>query len=215
MYEYFLMGKVYKENYLVSNYPTKINFPKNNYNWLDERWSPFYFNIKDTDSNIILIKTIPINYIYRSSDKYKDKEDYINKNRIVTELYFITSNEFDKYEEFDSIKCDREFRDNEEIKIDDKNYSIKYRYNKNLKRHELCLDDYIVRTEVDKDLKKACEEKFSDFKRRIEEYNKQVRESDVVIDERFKCYQPETDESSKIGKNKSLLTRIKKWFGRC
>lgn len=218
MFEYHLIGNVYKENYefyLTSYYYTSLI-----YNNLSENRTSYDFNsmkIEDIMSSLKDAVADKCNYYETRTwnfSKYDDELDYKDKHKLHKQS-INNVNIFDRYEEFDCIGTDREFRDNETIKIDEQDYIIQYKYNKELKRHELYLD-YTIKVEIDEELKKQCEDKISELNKQIEEYNKVIDESEVVVDSRFKNYTVNIVETPPAleSEQKSILNKIKSWFSK-
>jgi hypothetical protein len=168
------MGKVYKEEYFI-NAPSNI---LHGYHVL---------SLKDNDTELILEQLIRCNVIVNRKS--------MNKN-IISLQELIKINKLIVYEEFDTIETDIELRDEETIKIQDKDYKVLYKFNKDLNRHELYLDDYEIRIEIDDKLKKQCEDKVSELNKQIEEYNKMINKPAVI--------------SEDVG----ILNKIKSWFNR-
>jgi len=221
MFKYYLIGKVYKENYeiyLMSYYYTSYI-----YNTLSENRTSYELSSLEK-INIMDILKESINdkcSYYETSPwnwcKYDNELDYKEKHKIQKRSMHNVDT-FDRYEEFDCIETDREFRDNEIIKIDEQDYTIEYKYNKELNRHELYLD-YTIRTEVDEKLKKDCKDKICETNNQIEKYNKTIDDSEVTIDKRFKNYikpedKPTPPPAKVVYEDGGILNKVKSWFTR-
>lgn len=211
MYKYYLMGNVYKDKYIVTNRcfvseyrgnPSEKITHSNYYSFYIDTWE---YNLTQSNIELIINNRIEDNSRYCSTiEKYKDEIDFKNKHKIRKEN-MITVHNWEKYEDFNIIETDIELRDGETVKIDDKDYKVLYKYNKNLERHELYIN-YEAKIEVDEELKKQCEEKLAELNTRIEEYNKSIDKLEVPLDERFENY------VKPIKLKKSLIIRFKEWL---
>jgi len=245
MFEYHLIGNVYKDEYVVTNLihdksteifsgkPSDISneqFPiYNNYCFteVDKYYSPMTYH--DPNNHYISYPFITIETPYkynldelvldkflnqlksksdcnnnRYCSKYKDIYDYKDKHKI-SHIKLIVNHVWEKYDEFDTIKTDREFRDNEIIKLDGKDYHSTYKFNKELNRHELHVN-YDGIFEIDKKSKEKCETTVEELNFMIDKYNQDIDNTEVVIDSRFEEYQePELPK-------KSLLIKFKEWI---
>lgn len=216
MFKYYLIGNVYKENYEI--YLTSYYYTSYIYNTLSENRNSYDLTSLETIDIMETLKDAMIdkcNY-YETSPwnwcKYDNELDYKEKHKIQKQSIYNNST-FDIYEEFDYIETDREFRDDETIKINEDDYIIKYKYNKELKRHELYLD-YTIKTEVDEELKKACEDKINDINKQIEKHNNLIDELEVIVDNNFKNYKGDIVEipPDLESEQKSIFKRVKEWI---
>lgn len=216
MFRYHLIGNVYKDQYVISNFK-EDKYKGNPFSNKDVVLGIVYGEItRNRDFNIISLDIDSFIYneskqtneycnnIYDKYYKYENIEHYKKKHKIQKEE-LSTNHVWDRYEEFDAMETDIELKDSDTIKIQNKDYKVLYKFNKDLKRHELYLD-YEINIEIDSDLKKQCEEIIETVNRRIDEYNKTVDDWEVKIDERFKEYINPKDIKM------SLITRIKEWL---
>jgi hypothetical protein len=221
------MGKVYKDNYIVSNYIENESIYDTYYYYRNmfSGWD-FYNNIENVEYENILKDSL-YDIKRRTSDydigwcgrRYKDENDYIEKH-LIRPLYFSAEHRFDKYEEFDTIETDIELRDDETIKIQGKSYQVQYEFNKDLNRHELYLN-YEVRIEENEILKEKCKLKYDELCKKVEEYNKQVKETEIIIDNRFENFikpnnkqKPTPPPVKVVYEDGGLLNKIKSWFNK-
>lgn len=214
MFEYYLIGKVYKETYEI--YLTSYYSIVNDAMLCGNRTS-YDLNTLKTDNIMSCLKEA-VNYKcdYESKFyKYDDESDYKEKHKLQKQLIY-NVDVFDRCEEFDYIETDREFRDNETVKIDGQDYAIQYKYNKELRRHELYLD-YTIKTEIDEVLKKNCEDKIFELNKQIDEYNKLIDMSEVIVDRKFRNYIQLKDKPTPplvkvVYEDGGILNKIKNWF---
>jgi len=209
MFKYYLMGNVYKDKYIVNNRyfvseyrgnPFEKIVHPNYYGFYMNNWE---YNLTQQNIELILNNRVEDNARYCSTvEKYKDEIDFKNKHK-VHEQNMITIHNWDRYEDFNIIETDIELRDGETVKIDDKDYKVLYKYNKNLERHELYIN-YETNIEVDEELKKQCKENLTELNTRIEEYNKSIDRLVISLDERFENYVKSEDGG--------ILNKIKSWF---
>lgn len=211
MYEYYLIGNVYKDEYVTTNRCFVSKYRGNPY--LKPIYQTFYgfyvnnweYDLRQINMSLIVNNLIESNTRYCSNiEKYKDETDYKNKHKI-EERKMIAMHNWDRYEEFNTIETDIELRDGETIKIDDTDYKVLYKFNKNLKRHELYID-YEIKIEVDEELKKQCEENLAELNMKIEEYNKSIDTMVITLDERFENY------IQTIKTKSFLIFKFKEWL---
>jgi hypothetical protein len=214
------MGRVYKDTYVIDQYRNKdfYDYPiLRMFGSYDKEYN-LTMNIEIILKDLIYQREKYCKDIGKSkySGMYENEQDYKDKHK-VHEQKLLAKHVFDRYEEFDTTETDIELRDGETIKINDEDYKVEYKFNKNLQRHELYID-YEIRIEIDEELKKQCEDQVYEINKRISEHNKMIDESKVVIDERFKNYiksknKPEPPPVKVVG-GKSILNEIKSWFTR-
>jgi hypothetical protein len=114
------MGNVYKETYNVGSIPIDNNS--------DEILSRLKTSHHSSQANYRKYGYIQMPIIF-----YKDEEEY----RLMHKIHnpnIEYKEVFDRYEEFDFIETDREFKDRDIITIKDKEYSISYKFNKDLNK---------------------------------------------------------------------------------
>lgn len=111
---------------------------------------------------------------------------------------------FLKYEELDTIESERQFQTGDIIKMTnsegkDEEWEIKYRYNNDLKRHELLIDKVITTIEDMKFLQEATV-KLTELNALIEHYSKTAKVVTTPL---------ELEEETSLGKKIKKLLRGK------
>lgn len=215
--KYYLIGNVNKKIY-KSYYDEIYDLMSENSAWKSFRKLNFEtMNVEELFMECLRVNTYEFTKRNIKAEdskyyKYKDIEEYKNLRRIeiVDKLPIVT--EFDYNEDIDVITTERQFKDGDIIKYKEEDYQVKYKYNKDLERHELYIN-YEIKAIEDKNLKRSCENKLEELNKKIKEYNKEVDAEEVEIDERFEEHSKLNTMKIKDLKPKKLWNRIKKFLG--
>lgn len=186
MFKYYLMGNIFKDKYFITNYypyifarefysgnPFKTNKPFCCSSGTSSGWVNYYkWDLSELNRMLECQLSFFKERILKISDygerSIEDKTDYTKIE--MREQNMITEHVWDRYEEFETIETDIELKDGDTVKIQDKDYKVLYKFNKDLKRHELYID-FEIKIDIDEELKKKCKDTLIEINNIIKEHN--------------------------------------------
>ncbi|MGL6184813.1 MAG: hypothetical protein ACRC1T_05480 [Clostridium chrysemydis] len=155
MIEYHVYGQVIKEYYFMS--------VSNRYDY----WSNSLTKKCSEDEIFKKIKDATINcnrFFYERTVLTPILEKWFNKGYSLV-----------KYKEFKIITTELELRDNEIIRIEGEDYSVKYKYNDDTRQNELYIDK-VIETIIDEEELKHAKQVCNGVVKRIIKYNREIEE---------------------------------------
>lgn len=168
MIQYHVYGQVVKEYYHMG-YESSFYI----YDWYDKS----YILDKNSTEDEIFKKILTVQKGLRCFRFYKKQQDenLLTISKPFMETWFGRSCNFVKYKEFKTIITDLELRDNETIRIENKDYRVKYKYNDDKKQNELYIDK-IVETIIDEEELKHAKKVCNGVVKKIIKHNKDIKE---------------------------------------
>lgn len=167
--KYHIIGNIYKDKYVICNcaysdFYSKKPYTKDKIRNYSEGVGGSWANYYEYD-----LDKLNVDFFMYSIESYGKHREGENKRKI-NKIDILTNHEWVECGEVFAIESDREFRSGEKIKLGEKEYEIIYRYNTELKRHELYID-YDISIEKDCKLEARCKNKLTEINRLIEKYN--------------------------------------------
>lgn len=172
MIEYYIYGQAVKEYYHMGK--KLYSDPFYWCNWYDLEYYLGNNNTEDEIFGRILIEQKFLQDIGRCYEDNKNQKILIS----LPEKWFWRDYKFVEYKEFKIITTDLELRDGETIRIENKDYKVKYKYNDDKKQNELYIDkviEIIVDEEESKYAKMVC----NGVVKKIIKHNKEIEKEEI------------------------------------
>ncbi|EGT3606798.1 hypothetical protein FKF97_10365 [Clostridium perfringens] len=205
MIKYHVYGKVVKEYYHMGMEVSV--FP---YNWDDREYS---LN-KNSTADKIFEDILKVQRVTRFN-RYIDKgNEILFIPDPFMKRWFWRREQFVKYKEFKTIITDLELRDGETVRIGNKDYKVKYKYNDDKQQNELYIEK-VIETIIDEEELEHAKQVCNGVVKRILRYNRkqQTKEQKEKQEEKEKAIKDkQMSKDIKQGKSKSLLEKIKLFF---
>lgn len=199
MIQYHVYGQVVKEYYHMGK-----KLYNDSFWWCDWYDLEYYLGNNNTEDEIF-------SYILIKQKFLKDIGRYYNNNKnqkiliSLPEKWFWKDYKFVEYREFKIIATDLELRDGETIRIENKDYRVKYKYNDDKKQNELYIDK-IVETIIDEEELKHAKKVCNGVVKKIIRHNKEIYKKKI---ERM---QESTNKLQTTNRNKNIVDRKENIF---
>ena len=212
MIEYHIYGKVVKEYYHMGK--KLYNDPFYWWYWYDLEYHLGNSNTEDEIFGCILIEQKYLKDIGRYYENNKNQKISIS----LPEKWFWKDYKFVEHREFKIITTDLELRDDETIRIEHKDYKVKYKYNDDKKQNELYVDK-VIETIVDEEELKHAKKVCNGVVKKIIKHNKEI-EKEEIEESKETTDKPQitnkkentSNMMEKEGIFKSFIGRLKKLF---
>lgn len=199
MIEYHVYGQVVKEYYHMGK--KLYNDPFYWDNWYNLEYYLGNNNTEDEIFSRILIEQKFLQDIWRCYEDNKNQKILIS----LPEKWFWKDYKFVEYREFKIITTDLELRDGETIRIENKDYKVKYKYNDDKKQNELYINK-VIETIVDEEELKHAKKVCDGVVKKIIKYNKEIYKKKI---EKMK---ETTNKLKTTNRNKNIVDRKENIF---
>ena len=199
MIQYHVYGQVVKEYYHMGK---KLhNDPFYWWYWYDLEYHLGNSNTEDEIFGCILIEQKFLKHIGRYYENNKNQKILIS----LPEKWFWKDYKFVEYREFKIITTDLELRDGETIRIENKDYKVKYKYNDDKKQNELYIDK-VIETIIDEEELKHAKKVCNGVVKKIIRHNKEIYKKKI---EKMK---ESTNKLQTTNRNKNIVDRKENIF---